>query len=248
MGTEKSFGKEHVPNWSSPISTVGRGRMPSNMQKMASYKSQIEKIGTPISKEVYSKLSSYAEANNILLSGFKDFVGDIGVIKQVIDDIVVIARDFPLITSGKTAIELKLDYDMGTDFATTKGRHIIHLNAVYYSDLSILNADYTEGVVEGRFVSNTDWHSVIKHEVGHVVANIYHLNPMEIAKEVLQMDHEIQVLEYLTDDLSLYSTEFEDGREIISEAFSGYYGKAGNEFADKYVNRCIQITREGGTR
>ncbi|SFB75466.1 hypothetical protein [Butyrivibrio sp. YAB3001] len=222
--------------------------MASNMQKMSSYKSQIEKYGTPISKEVYSELALYAEKNHVFISGFKDFVGDIEVIKQVIDDIVVIAKDFPLIISGKTAIELNLDYDMGTDFATTKNRHIIHLNAVYYSDLNILNADYIEGVAERRFVSNTDWHSVIKHEVGHVVANIYRLKPMEIAKDVLKMNREIQVLEYLTDELSLYSTELEDGREIISEAFSGYYGKAGNEFADKYVNRCIQITREGGTR
>ena len=84
--------------------------MASNMQRMSSYKSQIEKYGTPISKEKYVELSTYANKYHITLSGFKDFVGDIQVIKDVIDDISVIAEDFPLITSGKASIELVLDY------------------------------------------------------------------------------------------------------------------------------------------
>ena len=220
--------------------------MANKIQKMSSFKSQIEKYGNPISKEVYSELAEYAGKRNVHLSGFKDYVGDIKVIEAVIDDICVIAEDFPMIISGKNAIELKLDYDMGTDFATTKHKHIIHLNAGYYSKLEILIRDYNVGVYEKRFVKNTDWHSVIKHEVGHVVANIYKLKPMEIAKSILNMEREIEILEYLTDELSLYSTELEDGTEIISESFSGYYGNAGNDFADKYVKRCIEIISEGG--
>lgn len=220
--------------------------MAHDMQKMSSYKSQIEKYGKPISKDAYSELADYAEKRNVHLSGFKDFVGDIKVIESVIDDICEIAGDFPKIISGKNAIELKLDYEMGTDFATTKHKHIIHINAVYYSNLEILTSDYDEGVAENRFVKNTNWRSVIKHEVGHVVANIYKLNPMEIAKDILDMEREIEVLEYLTDELSLYSTELEDGTEIISESFSGYYSNAGNNFADKYVKRCIEIIKEGG--
>ena len=83
--------------------------MAHDMQKMSSYKSQIEKYGKPISKEVYSELSAYADKRNVHLSGFKDFVGDIRVIKSAIDDICDIAEDFPEILSGKNAIELKLD-------------------------------------------------------------------------------------------------------------------------------------------
>lgn len=229
----------------SPIINKGE-KMASNMQRMSSYKSQIEKYGTPISKEKYAELSTYANKYHITLSGFKDFVGDIQVIKDVIDDISVIAEDFPLITSGKASIELVLDYEMGTDFATTKHKHLIHLNAVYYSNLEILKTDYDEGVAENRFVRNTNWRSVIKHEVGHVVANIYKLKPMDIAMDILGMEKEIQVLEYLTDALSLYSTELEDGTEIISESFSGFYSNSGNGFADRYVKKCIEITRKGG--
>ena len=88
--------------------------MASNMQRMSSQKSQIEKYGTPIS---------------------------------------VIAEDFPLFTSGKTSIELVLDF---------------------------------------------------------------------------------------------YSTELENGTEIISESFSGFYSNSGNGFADRYVKKCIEITRKGG--
>ena len=55
--------------------------MSNDLQKMSSYKSQIEKYGTPISLQEYSELSLYAKQNNIKLSGFKDFVGEISVIK-----------------------------------------------------------------------------------------------------------------------------------------------------------------------
>lgn len=220
--------------------------MPSTIQKMSSYKSLIQKYGTPIAKEKYNELVLYAEERHIGLSCFKEFVGDIEIIKQIIDDILIIAKDFPLILSPKQGIILELDYEMGTDFATTKNKHIIHLNAVYYSNIDILITDYNEGVSERRFVKNTDWHSVIKHEVGHVVANLYHLKPMEIAKRVLKTDSKLKVLDELTDLLSIYSTELEDGTEIISESFSGYYGNANNTFANAYVAECQRIIAKGG--
>ena len=43
------------------------------------------------------------------------------------------------------------------------------------------------------------------------------------------------ILDILTDELSIYSTEYEDGREIISESFSAHYGGVNNSFADEYV-------------
>lgn len=220
--------------------------MANDIQKMTSYKSQIEKIGIPISSEEYHELSAYAKLNNIILSGFKDYVGNINTIKQIIDDIIIIAADFPLLISDKHGITLELDYNMGTDFATTVSNHIIHLNAVYYSNLEVLITDYNDGVSDGRFVKNTDWHSVIMHEAGHVVANLYHLNPMTIAMKILNTQSKLKVLDVLTDILSIYSTEYEDGREIISESFSGFYGKANNEFANAYVTECKRIIQEGG--
>lgn len=220
--------------------------MDTKIQKMSSYKAQVLKYGVPISKEKYLELSNYANDNQVKLSGFKNFVGDIDIIKQVIDDITIIAKDFPLIIHNKRGIILELDYNMGIDYATTESQHIIRLNAVFFSNIEMLKDDYNESVNNNRFVKDTSWHSIIRHEIGHVVANLYHLKPLDIAKNVLNITKTVQVLDILTDELSIYSTEYEDGREIISEAFSGYYSNVGNEFADKYVSQCISIVKEGG--
>ena len=127
---------------------------------------------------------------------------------------------------------------MGMDFATTMAGHIIHLNAGYFSDLEHLKEEYNEGVRLGRFVSGTDWRAISRHEVGHVVANMFHINPMKVAMGIKAGLREAEVLDVLTDELSIYSTEYEDGREIISESFSAYYSKVGNIFANSFVTYC----------
>ena len=54
--------------------------MASNMQRMSSYKSQIEKYGTPISKEEYAELSTYANKYHITLSGLSEIlIGDLSL-------------------------------------------------------------------------------------------------------------------------------------------------------------------------
>lgn len=219
--------------------------MADDKAAMSSYKAQVEQYGTPISEDQYKALRNYAEQNGVKLSGFKDFVGDIKVIQTVIDDIIEIAEDFPKILNEKLGICLELDYDMGTDYATTTNGHIIHLNAVFYSDLEMLEEDYQEGVRSGRFVRNTDWRAIIRHEVGHVVCSSYNLRPMDIALEL--MDEWLDaVLIRLMDELSIYSAEYDDGREVISECFSGYYSKSGSEFAEQYVKRCLDIVSAKG--
>lgn len=212
--------------------------------RMSSYREQILKYGNPVSKSEYERLRSYAEENEIRLSCFKEFVGDINIIMQVIDDIRVVAKDFPKIIGKKTGIVLELDYNMGIDYATTVDRHVIHLNGAYYSDINVLTDDYNSCVADGRFVRGTDWHSVIFHETGHVVANLYHLDSMEIAKRVLNLEKRLQVLEILTEELSLYSTENSDGSEIISECFSGYYGHSDNCFARLFLEECKRTVKE----
>jgi hypothetical protein len=69
--------------------------------RMSSYREQILKYGNPVSKSEYERLRSYAEENEIRLSCFKEFVGDINIIMQVIDDIRVVAKDFPKIIGKK---------------------------------------------------------------------------------------------------------------------------------------------------
>ena len=218
--------------------------MGDNKSAMSSYKAQVEQYGVPISKEEFHELRSYAERHGVKLSGFKDFVGDIEVIKTVIDDIFEIAQDFPEILDERNGIWLELDYNLGTDFATTESGHIIHLNAVYFSNLEILKEDYSECVTDGRFVKGTDWRAIIRHEAGHVVADRYGLHPMSIALKLSHGRREANILEELGDVLSLYSVEYQDGREIISECFSAYYSRVENNYANRYVSCCQEIVKE----
>ena len=135
------------------------------MESMSSYKAQVEKYGTPISDAQFKALRSYAESRNIRLSGFKDFVGDIETIKLVIDDIAEIARDFPKILDGKEGAILELDYNLGSDFATTVSGHIIHLNGGYFADVDEMQEEYAEGVAKRRFVKGTDWRFIARQEI-----------------------------------------------------------------------------------
>ncbi len=212
-----------------------------NDTAMSSYKALVAQSGSPITEEEFQDLRGYANVHSIKLSGFKDFVGDIQIIKTVIDDIYVISEDFPLIVDEKQGVWLELDYNLGTDFATTRGEHIIHLNAGYYSDIEELEKEYEKAVADGRFVKGTDWRTISRHEIGHVVANLYHIDPLEIALSIKGKMSKAELLEILGDELSLYSTEYNDGREIISESFSGFYGGTGNAFAEAFVEKCKKV-------
>ena len=44
---------------------------------------------------------------------------------------------------------------------------------------------------DGKFVQGTDYRSVARHEVGHVVANIYGISPMQVAEQILPMDENL---------------------------------------------------------
>ncbi|MBQ9437315.1 MAG: hypothetical protein IJU50_03200, partial [Lachnospiraceae bacterium] len=72
----------------------------------------------------------------------------------------------PKILDEKNGIWLELDYNLGTDFATTESGHIIHLNAAYFSNLEMLEKDYESCVSDGRFVKGTDWRAIGRHEAG----------------------------------------------------------------------------------
>jgi hypothetical protein len=209
------------------------------------HKIQVRELGTPITDELYKELRGYGINHRIRISGFRNYIGNIEIIKTIIDDISEIAKDFPLILDEKTGIVLELDYDMkDEDFATTGSGHIIHLNASYFCDIEKLRESYSKGEKEDQFVKGTDWRAVSRHETGHVVSNVYQLEALKIACECTGITNRIRLFDYLNKELSLYSTAYEDGREIISECFSGYYSKVGNCFANKYVNTCMEIVKQ----
>ena len=194
-----------------------------------------------ISTEKYRELSAYARNCGIALEGFKRFDGDIDVIKQIIDDADEIAELFPDIKKGKNKLTISLDEHMkADDFAITRG-HIIYINADAFRDINILRKEYDKLAREGWFVKGTDYRSIIRHETGHVVANTYSIDGLEISKKITGFSSTSELMEYLKDNLSTYASEYEDGLEIVSECFSGVFSGLNNEFALKVVDECDRI-------
>ena len=112
--------------------------------------------------------------------------------------------------------------------------------------MQILEIEYDKLANEGWFVKGTDYNSIIYHEIGHAVTNVYGLSPMKIAKEVTGLNSNQSVVNFVLNNLSEYSSKDLKGREIISEVFSSVYSKTNNQFALKYFEECVKIILKRG--
>lgn len=192
----------------------------------------------------YKEIMEYARKRHIKLEGFKRFSGDIAIVKEMIDDIVTIAKDFPRILTDRKSLVIRLDESMlDGDFATTYG-HVVAINAKIFNNKDYLKKEYQLMSELGTFVKGTSYRSIIRHEIGHVVANIYRLNTMKIAESILSLNSRDSIYKYIMDNLSLYAAEYEDGVEFISESFSAYYSDIDNVFAKEYIDKCKEIIKE----
>ena len=132
------------------------------------------------------------------------------------------------------------------DFAVTKG-HIIHINADAFRNADVLDEEYESLSKEGWFVKGTDYRSIVKHETGHVVANIYGINGMEIAMDITGNSRK-EVMRYISSNLSEYAGAFKDGSEIISEVFSDVFGSDNpSEFSLRFIEECDKIREKRST-
>ena len=110
----------------------------------------------------------------------------------------------------------------------------------------ILEANYMEEVLNGNYVEGTNYRSIVKHEMGHVVSNIYGLDGGEIAMKITGKNMK-ETLEYLRKELSGYSAIVPTGDEIISEVFSDYYSnESPKKFSLKFMEECANIIAEKG--
>jgi len=197
--------------------------------------------GDKISNASYKEIMAYARSKNVELSGFKQYDGKIETIMQLVDDADSVMRLYPGLKTGKNKVILELDRLMDSeDFAKTIG-HIIHINADAFRNTDLLNGEYLKAVKDKWFVQGTDYHAIVKHEIGHAVANRYNINGLEIAERITGKKG-ANLTEFLEENLSEYSASYEDGREIISECFASVYGGSiKNEFALKFVEECGKI-------
>ena len=127
------------------------------------------------------------------------------------------------------------------DFAITHGR-IISLNLDAYRDVEVLKNEYQKLVDEGWFVKGTDYKAIVNHEFGHVVADVYKINPLKIACEITGMNSKATVI-WLHSNLSKYAGSFDDGREIISEVFADMSSDNPGEFSRKFYAKVLEAIR-----
>lgn len=209
--------------------------------KMASKNEIIwSRNGTKITSEKYKELMDYANDKGVKLSGFRHYDGNIEIIKRLVNDVNVVAQDFPLVKERKHIVTIQLDqYLNDDDFAVTNG-HIIRINANAYRNEDVLKSEYNKLSESNWFVKNTNYSSIIFHEMGHVVDNIYRVNSIALAKEILQVKEKIDVLNYVENNLSQYAALHENGKEIISEVFSDCYGSTSPcDFSLKFIDKCV---------
>ena len=188
--------------------------------------------GEKISSGQFKEIMKYARGKGVSLSGFKEFDGDIQTLKDLVDDVDEIAADFPLIKDGRKSVTIMLDTTANpNDFAVTRN-HMICINADAFRDAQRLSEEYDKLVESGWFVAGTDYRSIIRHEVGHVVSNKYGLNGLDAVKAVANVSSDDAAILMAKERLSDYAAFRSDGTEIISEAFSGAYSSGEkNKFA-----------------
>lgn len=234
-----------IAKWDRKQAAVARGAAQryENM-KMASDVGGIDwgPKGEKITNEQFKELMQYARESKIELSGFRTYDGNINSIKELIDDAQSVVSEYPGILEGKKKFTIVLDSTMSScDFAKTNG-HIVAINANAYRDVKRLEEEYRKLVKDGWFVKGTNYHAIIKHEIGHVVANKYSLNGLTVAKEVTGIEKKAILQEYLEKNISEYAASYADGREIISECFASVYGsEISNELALNILEKCANL-------
>lgn len=200
-----------------------------------------EKLGKKISIDEYKELAEYARKAGINLQGFKYYKGDISTIKEMIDDAAKIVKQYPAISGGRRSITICLDRNMNSaDFAITNN-HIIRINANAFENIEQLRYEYGKAVDQGWFTKGTDYHAIVIHEVGHVVANIYGIDSLEIAKNITGLQSTMELMEYVKLNLSEYAGSYDNGQEIIAECFAGSYNGSENKFAKRFIEECSKI-------
>lgn len=78
--------------------------------------------------------------------------------------------------------------------------------------------------------------------MGHVVANMYGIDGLEIAKKVTGISSNSKLMCFLEETFPQYAGAYSDGTEIISECFASMYGKESkNELILQFLNECFKI-------
>ncbi|MCC8069575.1 MAG: phage minor capsid protein [Ruminococcus sp.] len=214
-------------------------------------KSQIQWLpkGEKLSNAQFKELRDYAKANDITIQGIKKSDVDMELIKEVIDEASNLLNTYPILKgTERKPFTISIESTMANnDFGSTTLNitHIINLNENAFRNKQKLIDEYQRLVDEGWFAKGTSYKSIIVHEIGHLISDIYNIDSISIAKQVLNINSTSEVLLRVKKDLSIYASSFDDGSEIISEVFSAYYTGKRNAFIDGFMKEVDRIIKGG---
>lgn len=126
------------------------------------------------------------------------------------------------------------------DFAMTtrsKDINIVQLNVNAFRNKDKLAEEYQKLVNERWFVQGTTYRSIIVHEMGHMYEHQNKIDVLSICREILDTKGNDEILFYLAENLSEYSSAYADGSEIISEIFSSFYTGNPKELERKFIEK-----------
>lgn len=155
-------------------------------------------------KEERQELVKYAKEKGIRLFGISRFDGESELLKEQIDSISKIRKEFHLNRKLTVCFKQMAGGDLGE---TRPGGEVIYLNKKAYRNRAVtdthLNAD--------KFLSSSAVKGIGIHEMGHVISAYYGEKGLDIAKKTYYNIYKKEIaypelLEFLKDSISLYST------------------------------------------
>jgi len=209
--------------------------------------------GIPLSIDEITQIKEYAKNKRIIIQGIKHFDGDREELKRTIDTLSELADIYPEVREGKHNLRLEFSSLFASnDFGATD-QMVIVLNINPYRDIKLFESEVKKLAEIHYFTRGTTYHDIVVHEFGHVIANKYNINCIEIAEKILGEKNFLnrkELLDEIKRILSTYGGSRADGSEIISECFSSVYGSnpIPGDFELRFIEECdiiIKNKKEG---
>lgn len=202
--------------------------------------------GEKITDKAFKEIRKYANEKGIQLAGVKKSDLDLRLVQDAIDKVAEVLDRY--------RIREKLDYPFTMDFSHVLRdddfaesypgtSHIIYFNKNAYRSLDALKKEYEKREEKNFFVKGTDYRAIPYHEMGHIIADIFNINPLDLAKKITGLQDEKDVLDRMIEVLSEYASKL-GGDEIIAECYSAVLSGINNEFALKFTQECDKIILE----
>ena len=162
---------------------------------------------TPHTEAEIREFLDYAEGKGCRIVNDKAFDGDIGMLRDQIDAIEEIRKEFDLPSNTPMKVHFQ-DMAAGDLAKTGENGDVIHFNPRVLRDRGLTNAYLNED----KTLSSTDAKGIACHEMGHVISRYKGEKGLETAKKAYynlfgkEPDTDT-MLRYLKDHVSTYATE-----------------------------------------